>query len=69
MMGMNELHLDNFVKSKSAEITNDNSGAKRHCSYITAKSLPFASTKTSFIDNFGLENEVEVENTIIIALE
>lgn len=62
LMSMKELHLDNFVKAKSKEITKAFIRSDNNCSVVQAKSNhTFPISNILLIENFDLENEVEIE--------
>lgn len=70
MMSLSGWHLDNFVKSQSAEIIKVSILSSNNCSFIDAtnQTLP-AKEVSSFIGNFGLENEVEEETNVLPTIE
>lgn len=69
MMGLNGLHLDNFAKSQQIEITKKSAGSRNSCSFIDTTHTTFPVTESSLIENFGLENEIEVETDLLPTIE
>jgi len=68
-MSMNVIQLDNFVKAQNNERAKVSIGMSNNCSFIDAKSHTFPVKKSSSIDNFDLENEVEVESDVLSTIE
>ena len=66
--GLNELHLDNFVKDQSTQITPVSIGSADNC-FLTPQGKTFPAKKTTLITNFDLENEVEVETDALPTIE
>lgn len=70
MMGMKGLHLDNFVKSQSVEITKASSTSGDNCSFIDTTNPIFPVRDISLIiENFEAENEVEEETDVLSTIE
>jgi hypothetical protein len=67
--GLNELHLDNFVKSASAEITKTPVKPSGNYCFIDAKSQTLPVKETPLIEEFDLENEVEAETDLLPTIE
>lgn len=69
LMSLNTIQLDNFVKVKSPEIAKFSIETGNNCLFIDAKGHTFPIKKSSTIDNFDLENEVEVETDALSTIE
>lgn len=70
LMGMHGLYLDNFVKSTDADYTQVSIHTQHNHSFVdTAEhSLPIEHSNM-LIENFDLENEVEVELDVLPSIE
>lgn len=70
LMGLNGLHLDNFVKTQRAETIKASTGSEiSNCSSIDVKGHTLPLTETSLLENFEMENEVEVETDLLPTIE